>query len=204
MVTPIPLTDLADVKNYLGISSVNQDYAINALIPVASAYIKSYCSRSFVDFVANEKTESIIDGVPYIVLAEYPVLQVVGVEQSTNGGQNWTALANYTGYAVDIYRGTVHSIATPTFPAFPTITLVRYYGGFAEDLYVPGLPRVPKIPPDIAQACIMLVDYYMKNNTAVHNNANAAMGNTTIQYTTNPKLPTAISTILDQYVRDYV
>ena len=59
------------------------------------------------------------------------------------------------------------------------------------------------LPEDLKLAVLDLVEYYMKNNSAVHVNRDVTPNVTQINYVTTSNFPAHIKRVLDQYVADY-
>ena len=86
------LVSKADYKAYLGISSANQDNIIDFLIPKVSEFVKTYCRRSFIDYVSSAKTEYFNGGIPFYLVQEQPLISVQDLFYSADYGQTYTAL----------------------------------------------------------------------------------------------------------------
>ena len=69
---------------------------------------------------------------------------------------------------------------------------VEYQGGYADGT-----------PPDLKLAVLDLVEYYTKNNSAVHVNRDVTPNVTQIQYIQTSNFPAHIKRVLDQYIADY-
>ena len=180
-----------EFKKYLGLTTTTKDVEIDFLIPLVSKLVKTYCRRTFVDYYFDLKTEySDGGGLIELILEETPINQVVEVARSTDYGQNWTALVEYTdwistGYgirALNELRGFYQ--------------LVKGY----RIIYTGGYELVPD---DLKLAVMDLIEYYMKNNSAVHVNRDIAPNTTQIQYVQSSQFPSHIKRVLDQYVADY-
>ena len=179
-----------EYKDYMGISTNNKDKEIDLLIPMVSQLVKTYCRRTFIDYYFDPKFEYLDGGFTHIILEETPVNQVVEVARSTDYGQNWTALTEYTdwistGYGVrslDELRG---------FYELVNGYRITYTGGYEL------------VPDDLKLAVMDLIEYYMKNNSAVHVNRDIAPNTTQIQYVQSTQFPSHIKRVLDQYVADY-
>lgn len=180
-----------EYKKYLGLTTTTKDVEIDLLIPMVSKLVKTYCRRTFVDYYFEPKFEYFDGaGLTHIILEETPINQVVEVARSTDYGQNWTALTEYTdwvstGYGVrslDQLRG---------FYELVNGYRITYTGGYEL------------VPDDLKLAVMDLIEYYMKNNSAVHVNRDIAPNTTQIQYVQSTQFPSHIKRVLDQYVADY-
>lgn len=187
------LITLAEYKAYIGISSTNQDGIINTLIPQVSALVKNICRRTFLDYVDETKIE-ISKGSPTnrIVLHETPVLQVSSVEFSEDYGKTYSTLIEYTDYVVEQDSDIVEIIATPYVNYYKTNAFkISYNAGYEE------------IPSDLKLAIADLVNYYVRNDAAVHTQKNIGSNNIQIEYITKTQLPAHISRVLDQHTAFY-
>lgn len=185
-------TDLitrAEYKNYLGITSTNKDAELDLLIPKVSSLVKTYCRRSFIDYYDEAKTEIFDGGFSEIILKETPVVSIQQFSRSTDYGKTYTALTRYTDWVED--GDTIRSIATPIF--------AQYIKGYRV-IYTAGYETVPE---DLKLAVLDLVEYYSKNNSAVHVNRDVTPNVTQIQYVATTNFPAHIKRVLDQYVADY-
>ncbi len=109
----LSLITRAEYKSYADIKSDNSDSAIDFLIPKISEYVKTYCRRTFVDYVNDNKVETTAGGYgSKIFLKEYPVLGVSSVDYSEDYGQTYTSLVEYTDYVVDLEDGAIQSLWT--------------------------------------------------------------------------------------------
>lgn len=179
------LITLAEYKAYAGITSPNQDAAIKNLIPKVSNLTKSYCRRSFIDYVGDAKTE-VFNGGSFLLLGEYPVLSVSSVEYSADKGKTYTALEEFVDYVLDISEQTISPVTT--FPYSVNGYKVTYTAGFEE------------IPEDLKLAVMDLVTYYLKNDMAVKSQRDAGSNTVQIEYITKNTLPSHIARVFDLYV----
>lgn len=179
-----------EYKNYLGITSTNKDSEIDLLIPKVSSLVKTYCRRSFIDYYDEAKTETFDGGYSELVLKESPVVNIQQVALSTNYGQTYTALVKYTDWVQD--GDVIRSVAYPAFKAYIKGYRVTYTAGYEA------------VPDDLKLAVLDLVEYYSKNNSAVHVNRDVTPNVTQIQYVATTNFPAHIKRVLDQYMADYV
>jgi hypothetical protein len=184
----------SEYKTYAGIKSTNSDAEIDALIPKVSEFVKNYCRRTFVDYMDTPKTEIFDGGVPFLILQETPVVNIVSLEYSTDYGQTYTALTKFTDwinrdYAVmPIPSGKLGN----TFPNLLAGYKVNYYAGYDD------------VPTDLSLAVMDLVTYYRKNDGSVHNQKSPGGGGSVqVEYIVNTTLPAHIRRVLDLYVADY-
>lgn len=190
----IPLITAAEFKAYKGISSTNQDSIIASLIPKVSSLVKSFCRRSFLDYVDDVKVEVFKGGENSLNLKESPLLTVSSVEYSDDYGLTYTSLVEYTDYVVDTETDQINLISVyyqdiKKVNAFK----VTYTAGYADGL-----------PEDLKLAVMDLVNYYLHNETALHTNKNVGANSVQIEYVTNTSLPAHIRRVLDLYCVNYL
>jgi hypothetical protein len=179
-----------EYKNYLGITTNNKDQEIDLLIPKVSSLVKTYCRRSFIDYYDETKTEIFDGGFAEFILKETPVVNIQEVSKSVNYGQTYTKLTKYTDWVDD--GDLIRSTATPIFQPYIKGYRVIYTAGYES------------VPDDLKLAVLDLVEYYSKNNSAVHVNRDVTPNVTQIQYIANTNFPSHIKRVLDQYMADYV
>lgn len=180
----------AEYKNYLGISSSNKDTEIDLLIPKVSQLVKTYCRRNFTDYYDEAKTEYFDGGFDKLILKETPVSNVTQVSKSTNYGQTYTNLTKFTDWVLD--GDSVRAISNGGW-------FQEYIRGYRVT-YTAGYEFVPE---DLKLAVLDLVEYYSKNNSAVHVNRDVTPNVTQIQYVASTNFPAHIKRVLDQYTADY-
>ena len=189
----INLITLAEYKAYIGITSTNSDTVINTLIPQVSALVKNICRRTFLDYVDEYKVEVTKGSATNrISLHETPILQVASVEFSQDYGKTYDTLVEFTDYVVDQDADAIEIIATPYVDYVKTNAFrISYNAGYDA------------VPPDLKLAIADLVNYYVRNDGAVHS-AKAIGANTVqIEYITNTSLPAHIRRVLDQHTAFY-
>ena len=203
----IDLVTLAQYKAYAGITSTTQDNTIASLIPRISTLVKSICRRTFVDYVDDAKVE-IFKGGDQLVLAENPVIAVQSVEYSLDYGLTYTAMTEYTDYALDLetdsivplqiagytsdyWDGIIKRTAAPTFPKRVNGYRVTYTAGYET------------LPEDLKLAVLDLINYYVRNDSAIHSHKGIGANTVKIEYITNTSLPAHIRRVLDLYSANY-
>jgi hypothetical protein len=183
------LVTKAEYKAYLGISSVNSDTEIDFLIPKVSDFVKTYCRRTFIDYYDESKTEFFDGGFKEIYLKETPVVNITSVARSADYGKTYTALTKFTDW---VPKGdSVISINPGGFPELINGYKVVYFAGYEV------------VPGDLKLAVLDLVEYYSKNNGAVHSNRDVSPNTTQVSYIATSNLPAHIKRILDQYMADF-
>ena len=187
------LITLAEYKNYIGISSTNQDTVIKTLIPQVSALVKQLCRRTFLDYVDDYRVETVKGGVnKRILLHETPVLQVASVEFSEDFGKTYTNLEEYTDYIVDQEADSVELIAAQYFDYWkPNAFRVTYNAGYEE------------LPQDLKLAVADLIMYYTRNDSAIHSHKPVGSNTVLIEYITKTTLPAHIRRVLDLHTAFY-
>lgn len=187
------LITLAEYKAYIGITSTNQDSVINTLIPQVSSLVKNICRRTFLDFVDEYKVE-VSKGSPSnrIMLHETPIMQVSSVEFSDDYGKTYTVLTEFTDFVVDQDSDIVEIIATPYVDYIKTNAFrISYTAGYEE------------VPSDLKLAIADLINYYIRNDSAVHSQKAIGANSVQIEYITNTNLPAHVKRVLDQHTAFY-
>lgn len=179
-----------EYKTYAGISSTNHDAEIDFLIPKISDFVKTYCRRTFVDYVSDVKLENFNGNVDKFLLKEGPVIQVLSVEFSQDYGQTYTKLTKFTDWVADGDQ-VISLSASGVFPKAINGYKVSYYGGFDP------------LPGDIKLAVLDLITYYRRNDSAIHSTKSPGTNNLQIEYISTTNLPAHIKRVLDQYMADY-
>jgi len=188
----LDLITKAEYKAYAGISSTTRDTEIDALIPRVSALVKNYCRRTFIDYATTEIVEHFNGGQLYFTLKEYPLIELISFESSTDYGQNYTGLVEYTDFALDRSTSNIHSMLPSGFPSYINGYRATYLAGFTS------------VPEDLKLAVIDLVTYYLRNDAAIHSNKAPGTNTVQIEYISTTSLPANIRRVLDLYVSDYI
>lgn len=183
------LTSKADFKSYAGIKSTNSDDIIDFLIPKVSELVKQYCRRTFVDHWSTAKVEYSNGGFKDFILQETPLIAVASVEQSLDYGQTWTTLAQYDYWVPN--GDVITCTGTGVFPQYLRGYKITYTGGFED------------VPGDLEIAVLDIINYYMKNDSAVHTHKNANPNTMQVEYISNTQFPAHIKRVLDNYKADY-
>lgn len=192
------LVTLEEFKVYKTINSTEQDDKINALITRVSQFIKTYCGKTFVDYVSTDKTEY-YDAVNTsdIFLDEQPVISITSLQVSNDGGKTYnTALVEYDDFFVNYDIGVVTSTSTFTDSSSSSVSQgvssrslkVKYRGGYKT------------LPADLRQAALDMVEYYRANEyTPRQDFQSFKIENLGFRTGDSPSLPSHIKRILDQY-----
>jgi hypothetical protein len=178
-----------EYKTYAGINSTNQDAEIELLIPKVSELVKTYCRRSFVDFVDEAKVEVMNGGYDKLILKESPVTQVISVEFSQDYGKTYTKLVKFTDW---VQNGDyIFSTGYPVFKENLNGYKITYFAGYEN------------VPQDLKLAVMDLITYYRKNDSAIHSTKSPGTNSVQIEYISTTNLPSHIKRILDLYTADY-
>jgi len=186
----ISLVTKAEYKAYAGINTTTEDTLIDILVVKVSALVKTFCRRSFVDYVNDAKSEYFDGGLKTLVPDEYPILSVSSLEYSADYGNSYTSLVEYTDYVLKRSDNTISAIAEE-FPLSINGYKLTYTAGYET------------LPEDLKLAIFDLISYYLKNDMAVHSNKAPGTNTVQIEYVTNTNLPSHIKRVLDQYTANY-
>lgn len=180
-----------EYKDYLGITTGNKDKEIDLLIPMISQLVKTYCRRTFIDHIIDPKIEIFEGGFSELILSETPVIDIIDFSYSTDYGQTYTPLTRYEEWAL------TKNVIVPLPRGARWNNLINGFQVEYQAGYVDGTPA------DLKLAILDLVEYYSKNNSAVHVNRDVTPNVTQIQYIATTNFPAHIKRVLDQYVADY-
>jgi len=215
----LSLVTKAEYKTYQGISSTTSDNALDILIPKISELVKSICRRSFVDYIDDFKVEYSDGGTNTIELAETPVISIISLEYSTDYGKTYTTLEEFTHYAwarnqnnlrpllmstrpLEVYSGSPYgntnygympygTVANPIFPYTINGYRVTYNAGYET------------LPEDLKLATFDIIQYYMRNDSAIHSTKTISPNTMQIEYVSNTNFPAHIKRVLDLYTSSY-
>ena len=185
-----PLVTKAEYKAYAGLSSTTEDTKIDLLVIKASELVKTICNNSFVDYIDEPAVEIFEGGTSTYVLLEGPPIAVQSVEYSTDYGNTFTALTEFTDWTFSRPTHTIRSIGRD-FPYMFNGYRVTYTAGYET------------LPEDLKLATLDLITYYLRNESAIHSNRAPGGNSVQIEYVTNTKLPAHISRVLDLYTNNY-
>jgi hypothetical protein len=179
----------AEYKAYANISSTNSDTEIDAILPKVSQLVKTYCRRTFIDYIDEARSETFDGGYSTLLLKETPVTQVISVQKSTDYGQTYTKLTKFSDW---VQTGDyIVSIDPRGFEPLINGYRVNYFAGYET------------VPEDLKLAVLDLVTYYRKNDSAVHSTKAPGTNAVQIEYISTTSLPAHIKRVLDMYVADY-
>ena len=131
----MPLTTVAKVKEYLGVTATSEDALISRLVDWATDLIHSYCGRIFSEAAYDEYYDG--DGTEGLLVNQYPISAVSSVE--VNGTSR-----DASSYALYGQLGLLR-LKSAAFPRGKKNVRVQYTAGYAT------------IPNDLEQAAIELV-----------------------------------------------
>lgn len=183
------LVTIQEYKAYANLTNPNHDAEINSLIPKVSALVKSYCKRTFVDFLDDPKLQYFNGGTASHILEEGPVQQVLSVEYSSDFGQTYTSLQEYIDWVQD--NEYILSVNPRGF--------ARQLRGYRV-IYSAGYETLPE---DLKLGVMDLVTYYRRNDAAIHSNKAPGTNAVQIEYISSTTLPAHIRRILDLHTADY-
>lgn len=180
----------AEYKAYKGINSTTQDSSIDSIIPKVSAFIKNICKRTFVDYVDEPKTE-VFKGGQFLLPSEAPVIQILSLEYSEDYGNTYTELTEYTDFVLDVEEEKIVPVGVSEFPKFINGYKLSYLAGYET------------LPEDLKVAAMDLVEYYLRNDGAVHSPKAPGTNSVQIEYISTTNLPAHIKRVLDLYMSHY-
>ena len=160
-------TELATVKEELGISGVDEDARLTRMIAVASAAIDSYCNQKFhYQEAIEEKLASA--GSHILMVSRTPLVAISSITYDGAGVQasDYEIYDNKAGLIYGHY-GCLHtghrqrSLSMPHGPNPRKLYTVTYSGGYK----LPG-DAERDLPYDIEQACLELVKSYYRAPTS--------------------------------------
>jgi hypothetical protein len=187
------LITLAEYKAYNGISSNTQDSEVAALIPKVSRFIRHYINRELTTYFDEPKIEYFDGGDENLILREVPLQEVQSVEFSSDYGNTYTTLVEFTDYVVSKTKDTIECpYQKDGFPYAMNGYRVTYTGGFET------------VPDDIKLAALDLIIYYITSDMSIKSTRNVGANNTSIEYVTTASLPAHIKRVLDLYRLDLI
>ena len=188
------LVTLEEYKIAIGISSNKDDAILGIHIPAVSALIKTYCGRTFVDYVSSAKIEIFNPnaGVSLLVLDESPVISITSVEERASYDSLYAILTEGNQeYYHDSYLDTLHRTSTSgtyiPWATGPGAVKVTYLAGYTV------------VPADLQLAAFDLITYYVKNEYRTNKVLSGASINTpgTGSQAGNVSFPDHIKRVLD-------
>jgi hypothetical protein len=205
----LPLVTKAEYKAYQGITSTTSDALIDALIPKVSELVKNTCRRTFVDYVDDAKIQYSEGGTDSISLDEFPIIAVSSVEYSTDYGNTYTTLTEFTNYAVSKATDSLRPILMTTPP--PEVYGYTPYGTKTNPIFPYAIngykitynAGYEVLPEDLKLAVLDIIAYYVKNDSAVHTHVSGNPNTMQVEYIKNTQFPAHIRRILELYSANY-
>ena len=185
------LVTRAEYKAYTGIKSENQDSEIDSLIPKVSQLVKTYCRRTFNDYVDEPKTEVFSGGSQFLIPKESPIITVLSLETSSDYGASYTAMTEFVDFVVEQETDTVVSLAYDGFARKPNGYKLSYFAGYET------------LPQDLKLVVFDLINYYMKNDAVSHMQKTTASGSLQLEYMTSAQFPSHIARVLNLYKQSW-
>jgi hypothetical protein len=183
------LVTLQQYKAYRNITGSTDDGKLNMVIPSVSKLVRTYCGRDFTSYYATNLTEyhTLKWDVSAIFLRELPIVQVVSVEELTEGSQTAYTILTASQYIVDTNMDAVYRIEDGRpycFPVGINAVKVVYKAGYST------------VPADLQLAVCDLITYYIKEQYLPEKNH----ASFTIRYNNDkPDFPDHIKRVLDFY-----
>jgi hypothetical protein len=190
------LVTLEEYKETSGITSSKEDARLSLLITSVSELVKTYCNRTFIDHITEEKIETftVEHDTTRIYLSEFPVIGVTTVEERDSYQEDYNyrtedAFQYYVDEETDSIIKTSGGSGFLYWSKGPGAVRVSYCGGFTAT------------PEDLKLAIYDLITYYFKDErkemrviagSTIRNNASASQRN-------NVTFPDHIKRVLDLY-----
>ena len=188
---PANLITTSEYKEYKGINSTSQDAQIEVVIGTASAMVKNICKTTFNDYVQDSKDEYFNGGeTDKLYLGEYPILSVNSVSYSTDYGQSYIALTEFTDYVWDRANGCIISLKG-VWPYYVNGYKVCFNSGYET------------LPADLKTAVMDLVTYILKGEHTAQSATATDSSSVNITYVNSNTLPMHIRRTLDLYTTYY-
>lgn len=173
------LATLDEFKLYAGIKNPENDDRLESVLTSVSALIKTYCNRTFNDYVDDDYEEYFDGGCDYLYPKEFPILDVSDVSTSIDYGVTFTS----SEYIVDKRNDRIY-IASNASRMGPNAVKITYTGGFMQ------------IPSELKLAVFDMMNMYLKNEAAA---PKKTQGFTSVEYITSSDFPSHIKRVLDLY-----
>lgn len=179
------LITAAEYKIYASIASTESDAKLSVVVPMVSAFVKTYCNRDFANNTATDITEYYSNGGKLFYISEPPVTSITSLEQKPYPSADYVVLVDKVDYEYDMANYCFVSLLDSGFLASPNAVKVTYKGGFATT------------PADLKLGIISLITYYMKNESMIKKSIN---GNSNMQeFPQSADLPPHIKRVFDLY-----
>lgn len=173
------LTTLANARQWLGLTSTNDDALLSRLITATSNYIQSWLNRSFASQAYTETRDGA--GGERMLFANYPVTAVASV---TIDGQS-IPLASGSQAPGYLFSTTTLFVNGYAFTRGRQNVTIAYTAGFAAT------------PAEIEQACLELMAVRYKERDRI-GQVSKSIGGETITFS-QKDFPDSVRTILNNY-----
>jgi len=188
----LELVSLQEFKTYKKITKEEDDPKLFLLLRAASQLAKTYCGRTFVDYVNTDKVEY-FDGNEegILFLPEFPIIGVSSVEVSADG-KTYSAITEDEDYFIDYRLDAIRTadnlpFTVGAYPSFKSVK-VTYRGGYSE------------VPEDLKIAIMDLVEYYRQEEyTPRKTMQNISVENLGFRETGKSSLPAHIKRVFEFY-----
>ena len=181
---------LNEFKTYKNINNDKDDAKLGLIIDSVIKFVQNYCNRTFIDYYSTNKIEY-FDGVynNSVLVSEFPIVTLSTVSVTTDGGQTFTDLTEFTDFTYNKDLGEIRSL----YPAFVYTTIfydslrVTYKGGYS------------RAPDDLKIAALDLVEYYRSEEYVPRKTLGAASTERVLIPDNTARLPPHIRRILESY-----
>lgn len=187
----LPLVNITEYKAYAGKNNPNEDTQIASLITIISQFVKTYCRRTFIDYVDDAKVETFSGKVQPFLLTEFPLVAISSVGFSSDYGVTYTDLTEGTDWYLDNETTAINSTSSTGFTIYPNGYKVTYTAGYTE------------LPQDLKLGIFDLITYYLSNDQSVHSPKAPGTNSVQVEYITTSNLPAHIRRVLELYKGDF-
>lgn len=189
------LLDLDTYKTYKGINSDKDDNQLDGIISSVNSFVKSYCGRTFNEYIELNKVEyfnSFKECEVYLV--EAPLIELVRVEISNDYWDTSVLLVEKVDYIIDKKDARLLTLSNNvfgqnylTYNTGEDSLKVTYKGGYAS------------IPSELHLATVYLTEYYYKQDYTPIKSLGSNRVENSLGYISENKIPGHIKRALDLY-----
>jgi len=180
-----PLTTAGAVKNYLGITTANDDPLIERLILSVSAWIKQFLNRDILVGNYSERVDG--TGTYMLQLTQYPVQAITSLTIGPPNASSPLVLVENVNYVFS-RSGTIRLLNPSWFPRGVANVAIEYRAGYTS------------VPGDIEQAAIETVAWRYKEKSRIAEATKSLGGSETISFQTTD-VPADVKTSLANWRR---
>lgn len=190
------LCQLADVKDYLGITTTATDSVLTTLVNNAGAFIERYCNRVFEQASYTETRNG--NGASAIFMRNVPIISVQSVSVDGTSVPAAPDAISY-GYIFDsnkVYlRGDarINPVTPGIFAGYPPT-----FSRGIQNITIAYTAGYPTVPMDIAQACIELVASKFAKRMRIDKKSDV-LAQETVSFDLSD-MPASVKTTLSQWV----